>query len=79
MNLQEVEAAGRFAFLPRKNLVYVPGEGVLVVWVDEEHRGEMCAVVRPNTRRLPDWARRDGWEHVGFCDCEWCVHPSEWE
>ena len=60
MNLKDVEAAGRFAFLPHENLIYVPGEGVLVVWVDEEHRGEMCAVVRSNTERLPDWVMRHG-------------------
>ena len=35
MNLEEVQAAGRFAWHPGGNLIYVPGEGVLLLLVNE--------------------------------------------
>ena len=71
MTLHEVEIAGTFAWHPQR-LVYVPGQGVLVLWVNEEDRNRLCAVVQPTRDHLPAWAQ-EGWEHLGACHCGWCT------
>jgi hypothetical protein len=64
-----MEAASSSDREPRRR--YVPGHGVLALWIDEEDRDKLCAMLEP-TRKLPKWAQ-DGWEHVGACECRFCA------
>jgi hypothetical protein len=67
MNLQEVQAARRFAWRPGGNLIYVPGEGVLLLLVNEG--AVIFDTLRPEGD-LPPWALT-GWRHErgGPCGC----------
>jgi hypothetical protein len=65
MTLQEVQAAGRFAWRPGGNLIYVPGEGVLLLLVNEG--AVVFDTLRPQGD-LPPWALA-GWRHERGCPC----------
>ena len=69
MNLDEVQAAGRFAWHPDGNLIYVSGEGVLWLLVDEG--GLIYDILKPK-RALPAWALA-GWRHERTCPCDLCA------
>ena len=69
MNLDEVQAAGRFAWHPDGNLIHVPGEGVLLLLVDEG--GLIYDILKPK-QALPAWALA-GWRHERACACRTCA------
>ena len=65
MTLQQVRAAGRFAWRPGGNLIYVPGDGVLLLLVNEG--ALIFDTLRPE-QELPPWAL-SGWRHERGCPC----------
>jgi hypothetical protein len=74
MTLQEVQAAGRFASRPGGNLIYVPGEGVLLLLVNEG--AVIFDTLRPEGD-LPPWALA-GWRHERGCPCGcWQESPPD--
>ena len=65
MDLQQVMTVGRFAWRPGGNLIYVPGEGVLLLLVNEG--AAIYDTLRPKDD-LPPWAL-SGWRHERGCPC----------
>jgi hypothetical protein len=63
VNLDEVQAAGRFAWHTDGNLIYVPGEGVLLLLVNES--AQIYDTLKP-MQSLPAWALT-GWRHERAC------------
>lgn len=56
MTLHEIEIAA-LASHP-KRVLYVPGHGVLALWIDDESPNRLCEAVEP-AGRLSRWAQDD--------------------
>ena len=65
MDLQQIMTVGRFAWRPGGNLIYVPGEGVLLLLINEG--AVIYDTLRPQDD-LPPWAL-SGWRHERGCPC----------